>query len=208
MLFVSFSTYGAALSLPQRTSMVGYGIGAALVSVDDSAGGTEASWTLQPITLVYTARVWRSSLRYWSELYYYKTMLDVSSTKIGQDAERYGMRLSFQKRLRLIPKLTTWFGAGLDISQEKFTTRHTVDSDGFLIKAYPDRERANLAGVINVVSEWSLTRNRMIAAKLEQSIPGSGHITDSLASSNVALPVLKSLDSIHCKYSLLRRVRA
>ena len=181
MLFVSFSTYGAALGQPQRTSMIGYAMGAALVSVDDPAGGTEASWTLQPITLVYTARVWRSSLRYWSELYYYKTILDASSTKIGQDVERYGMRLSLQKNLKILPKFSAWFGAGLDISQEKFTTRHTVDRDGFLIKAYPDREGANVAGVINVVSEWSLPRNWIIAAKLEQSIPFDGHITESLA---------------------------
>lgn len=178
---VSSSTYGAAIGQPQRTSMLGYSIGAALVSVDDPAGGTEDTWTLQPITLVYTARVWRSSLRYWSELYYYKAMLDASSTKIGQDAERYGMRLSLQKRLRFIPTLTTWFGAGIDISQEKFTARHTVDSDGFLINAYPDREGANVAGVINVVSEWSLPRNWMIAAKLEQSIPTDGRITESQA---------------------------
>ena len=181
MLFVSFSTYGAALGQPKRTSMVGYGIGAALVSVDDSAGSTEATWALQPITLVYTARVWSSSLRYWSELYYYKTMLDASSTKIGQDAERYGVRLSFQKNLKILPNFSAWFGAGLDISQEKFTTRHTVDSDGFLIKAYPDREGKNLAGIVNVVSEWSLPRNWIIAAKFEQSIPADGHITESLA---------------------------
>jgi len=123
MLVVSSSTYAEALGQPQRTSMVGYAIGAALVSVDDPAGGTEASSTPQPITLVYTARVWRSSLRYWSELYYYKTLLDASSTKIGQDVERYGMRLSLQKNLKIMPKFSAWFGAGLDISQEKFTTR-------------------------------------------------------------------------------------
>ena len=181
IFFVSSSTYGAALGQPQRTSMFGYGIGGAFVSVDDPVGDTETRWTLQPITLIYTARLWDNGIRYWSELYYYKASLDASSTKIGQDAERYGMRISFQKRLKIIPNFSTWYGAGIDISQENFTTRHTVDSDGFLIKAYPDREETNLSGVINLVSEWSLTHRWSIAAKLEQSIPTDGRISESLA---------------------------
>jgi hypothetical protein len=181
ILLVSSSTYGAALGQPQRTSMLGYGIGGALVSVDDPAGSTESSWTLQPITLTYTARIWSNGFRYWSDLYYYQAKLDASPTNIGQDAERYGMRLSFQKRLHIVPNFSTWYGAGIDISQEKFTTRYTVDNDGFLIKAYPDLEETSLAAIINVVSEWSVTRDWIIAAKLEQSIPTNGQISESLA---------------------------
>lgn len=162
--------------------MVGYSIGAALVSVDDPAGSTESSWTLQPISLVYTARLWGNGARYWSEFYYYKAMLDASSTKIGQDAERYGMRLSLQKNLKIAPKFSAWLGAGIDISQENFMTRHTVDSDGFLIKAYPDREGTSVAGVVNAVSEWPLAHAWNIAAKLEHTIPIDGHITESLVS--------------------------
>lgn len=181
ILLVSSSIYGAALGQPQRTAMLGYGVGAAFVSVDDPAGSTNSSWTLQPITLTYTARIWGNGFRYWSELYYYQAKLDASPTKIGQDAERYGMRLSFQKRLQTIPSFSTWFGAGIDISQEKFTTRYTIDSDGFLIKAYPDLEETSMAAIINIVSEWSVTRDWIIAAKLEQSIPTNGQISESLA---------------------------
>ena len=181
MFIVSFSTYGAALGHPQRTSMLGYSIGAALVSVDDPEGNTKASWTLQPITLIYTARVWSNSIRYWSELYYYRAKLDADLTKIGQNAERYGTRLSFQKSLPVSPKLSVWFGAGMDISRAKYTTRHIVDNDGFLIKAYPDREETTLSAVINVASEWFATPSWAIGAKLEQSIPFDGHIKESTA---------------------------
>ena len=181
ILFVSFSTYGAALGQPQKPSMLGYSIGAALISVDDPVGDTETTWTLQPITLTYTGQRWSNSVRYWSEFYYYRATLDAGPTKIGQDVEHYGMRFSFQKNLPIIPKLSTWFGAGIDISQESFTARHTVDADGFLIKAYPDREETTFAGIINVISEWPLTRDWVIAAKLEQSIPGNGYIKESLA---------------------------
>jgi hypothetical protein len=90
------------------------------------------------------------------------------------------MRLSFQKRLPIISKFSAWFGAGIDISQEHFTTRHTVDNDGYLISAYPNLEETTAAGIINIISEWSMTRDWVIAAKLEQSIPGNGHIKESL----------------------------
>lgn len=181
ILLVSSSTFGAALGQPKRTSMLGYSAGLALVSVDDPAGSTETDLVFHPITLVYTARLWRDSIRYWSELYYYQAKLDASPTKIGQDAERVGMRLSFQKKLSVIPTLSTWFGGGIDISQEKFTTRHAIDSQGFLTAVYPDREKTTLAGVINVVSEWPLAQDWIIAAKLEQSIPLGGDLKESLA---------------------------
>ena len=181
IFFVSFSAKGAALGQPQRTSMVGYSIGAAHVSVDDPAGNTKQNWALQPITLVYTARFWSKRIRYWSELYYYQTRLDAGLTTIGQDAKRYGMRLSFQKNLPISPKLSVWFGAGADISQAKYSTRYTVDNDGYLIKAYPDREETTFAGLINVVGEWTITRSWAIGAKLEQSIPLNGDIKESLA---------------------------
>jgi hypothetical protein len=59
------------------------------------------------------------------------------------------------------------FGAGIDLSEEKFTARHSVDSDGFLTAVYPDREKTTLASVINIVSEWPLAQDWFIAAKLE-----------------------------------------
>ena len=177
----SSPTESVALGQPRRTSMLGYSLGAALVSADDPPGNTKPKWIIQPIILVYTARFWNDSVRYWSELYYYRTVLDATPTKIGQDAKRFGMRLSFQKNLPITPKLSTWFGAGIDLSQEKLTTRHTVDSDGFLTEVFPDRKEITLAGIINVVGEWPLKDNWIIAAKLEQSIPINGYLKESLA---------------------------
>ena len=168
ILFVSSSAYGAALGQPQRTSMLGYSLGATVISVDDSAGDTDA------------VRLW-SSVRYWSEFYYYQATLDAGLNRIGQDARRYGMRFSLQKSLPVTPKWLTWLGAGVDISQAKYTTRHTVDDEGFLLETYPDRKETTAAGVINIVGEWSLTRVWTIGAKPEHSFPSNGHIKEPLA---------------------------
>lgn len=180
LLFVSGSGYGAALGQPQRTSMLGYAIGVTQVNVDDPAGDTDTRWALHPLTLIYTARLWSNGIRYWSELYHYQTTLDPGPTKIGQDVERYGMRLSLQKSLPVTPGMTAWFGAGFDLSHTRYSTRHTVDDEGFLIRAYPDRDETGLAGILNMSSEWAITRDWMIGAKFEHSVPIDGQITESL----------------------------
>lgn len=161
--------------------MLGYSIGAALVSVDDPEGDTEASWSIQPISLIYTARLWSNGIRYWSELYYYQAKLDADPTNLGQDAKRYGLRVSLQKSLPVSPKYSLWFGAGVDISQASYTKRHTIDNDGFLLTVSPDREETIFAGVINLMNEWSISRKWSIGAKLEKSIPFEGDIEESLA---------------------------
>lgn len=199
LLFVSSSAYGAAigqshdeqgqprdeqgqprpyLEQPQRTSMIGYSIGAASISVDDPAGDTDAVMSLQPITLIYTARLW-SSMRYWSEFYYYQSTLDADLNKIGQDFQRYGIRLSLQRSLQVTPQWSLWIGAGLDTSHVRYTSRHMVDDEGFLLRTYPDRDGMTTAAVINILGEWSFSSVWTIGAKLEQSFPGSGDIKKS-----------------------------
>lgn len=201
LLFVSSSAYGGAigqshdeqgqprdeqgqprpyLEQPQRTSMIGYSIGVVSLSVDDPVGNTETTSVIQPITLIYTDRIW-SSMRYWSEFYYYKATLDADQNKIGQDVQRYGIRLSIQKSILVTPQWSLWIGGGMDISQAIYTARHTVDSDGFLLDVYPKREEMTAAGVLNVFGEWSMTPVWTIGAKLEQSFPGDGHIKELLA---------------------------
>jgi len=146
--------------------------------VDDPAGDTDAVRVLQPITLIYSARLW-NNVRYWSELYSYQAMLDVGLNKIGQDLQRYGIRFSLQKKLRVTSQWSAWIGAGVDISQVRYTSRHTVDEEGFLLGRYPDRDEISGALVINILGEWSLSSVWGIGAKLEQSFPVTGNIKES-----------------------------
>lgn len=160
--------------------MLGYSFGTALISVDDPEGATDATWAVQPITLIYAARIW-SSVRYWSELYYYRAGLDAGLNKVGQNVRQYGMRFSLQKQLQATPQWAVWIGAGVDLSQAKYTTRHIVDEDGFLLATYSDRDETMMAGVLNIIGEWSLSPVWTIGGKLEQSFPVNGQIKESLA---------------------------
>jgi hypothetical protein len=61
-----------------------------------------------------------------------------------------------------------------------------VKNDGFLLTVSLDREETSFAGVINIMTQRSLSCNWTIGAKLETSIPLEGRIEKSLAA--VTLP--------------------
>ena len=41
-----------------------------------------------------------------------------------------------------------WLGLGLDLSRSDYSKRHTVDSDGFLLERFSDRDETGLGLVI------------------------------------------------------------
>lgn len=171
------AAYAGAIGMPKNTAKIGYGIGATYLSVDDPNGNTEEEWTALPVTLIHTDWLFRD-VRYWSEIFYYTAPLDAAAGQVGQDVEHYGLRFSVQKSLRLTDVWAPWFGVGLGVSQATYTKRHTKDADGYLLEAYPDRDQTSIALLLNVVSEWPLTKNWDIAAKLEGSIPVDGDIEE------------------------------
>lgn len=176
LLLPSFSI-AAPLGLPQNTGKIGYSVGASNLSLDDPNGSTTDVWTAQPLNLIYTDWLF-GDFRQWSEMYYYKTSLDADSSNIGQNIERFGIRFSLQKTYRLTQTWSPWFGAGFDLSSNHYDTRHTRDSGGYLIDVYDDRSETSVSLLLNMLSEWSLQKDWTVGAKLEQSIPVDGDITE------------------------------
>jgi hypothetical protein len=174
----------APLGLPQSTGKIGYSIGTSNVSLDDPSGATTDVWAAQPLNLIYTD--WLvGDIRQWSELYYYKTTLEADDTNIGQNIERLGLRFSLQKTYRLTQTWSPWFGVGIDLSNNRYDTRHTKDSGGYLIEAYDDRDETSFSLLLNMLSEWSLQKDWAVGAKLEQSVPVNGDITEFTAAVTV-----------------------
>jgi len=183
LLIPSFCT-AAPLGLPQNTGKVGYSIGTSNLSLDDPNGATTDVWAAQPLTLIYTD--WLiGDIRQWTEVYYYKTSLDANASNIGQNIQRAGLRFSLQKTYRVTQSWSPWFGAGIDLSDNQYTTRHTKDTDGYLIEAFDDRKETEFSLLLNMLSEWSLQKDWTVGAKLEQSIPVNGDITEFTAAVTV-----------------------
>lgn len=167
--------FADALGLPESTAKLGYALGGVYVSVDDPVNKTGGQWATMPVTLIHSDWLFKD-VRYWSEVFYYNTKLDAHVNEVGQDVEHYGLRFSLQKSLRVSHAWAPWFGVGIGVSHVAYTTRYTVDSDGYLLAVYPDRKQTSIAFLLNVVSEWPLTPKWDIAAMLEGAIPVDGDI--------------------------------
>lgn len=183
-LLVPGSGFAAPLGLPENTAKIGYGMGAANVAIDDPDGSTRDNWAAQPFNLIYTDWLLRD-IRQWTELYYFKAALDADATNVGQNVQSYGIRFSLQKNYRVSPSWSPWFGAGIEVANSHYDTRHTKDADGFLLQSFDDRQETNVAFLINMLSEWSVQKDWTIGAKLEQSIPSGGGIAEFAAAVTV-----------------------
>jgi len=175
------SIHAAPLGLPKSTAKIGYAVGAAYVSVDDPQTSKTDEWASQPLSLIYTD--WMvTDIRYWASLYYLKANLDATNKSAGQDAERFGVRFSLEKSIRLTQAWAPWFGIGIDVSKAEYSVRHTIDEEGFLLETFPDRSETTAAVVFSALSEWSLARDWSVGLKLEQSVPVTGDISEFLTS--------------------------
>ncbi len=179
-LVMSGEVTAAAIGMPESTARVGYAAGFSRLVVDDPAGSTAAKWAVQPFTLIYTDWL-TSGLRYWAEVYYHTASLDAGPNKIGQDVSRSGARLSVQRGVNL-GGWSPWLGAGLVVSRDDYSGRHTEDEDGFLLSAYADRAETGVGLALQAVSEWPLSRQWDLSAKLEQVIPVSGGVGETALS--------------------------
>lgn len=173
--------FAVAIGMPEEGARWGYALGAARVSVDDPDTASRSEWALRPLNLIYTDR-WFYDARYWGEAFYQETALDAGAGQVGQQVKQFGARLSLQKSLALTPAIAPWFGAGLQLSHNRFHKRHTVDSDGYLVASYPDRNEFHAALLLNLVVEQRLNRNWDVAAKLEQVVPLAEGVSESSVS--------------------------
>ncbi len=164
------NAYAVAIGMPEEGGRWGYSLGVAHVTVDDPDDATRNEWALRPLSLVYTDR-WLYNSRYWGEAFYQETALDAGVGQVGQQVRQLGARLSLQKSLALSSVVTPWFGVGVQLSHNQFHKRHTIDSDGYLVGSYPDRNDFHAALLLNLVVERRLNRNWDVAAKLEQVVP-------------------------------------
>ncbi len=167
---VSGNAFAAAIGMPEQAGRWGYSLGVAYATVDDPDAATRHDWALRPLNLVYTD-TWRYDTRYWGELFYQESALDAAPGKIGQESRQLGARLSLQKSVLLSPAIVPWLGVGLQLSYDQFQKRHTVDSDGYLIGTYPDRDGLHATLLLNMVLERRISRDWGGALKLEQAVP-------------------------------------
>ena len=183
-LLLNSTVLATAIGLPEEnTARIGYLVGLTHFAVDDPDGPAESVVDMLPITLVYTNWLPRN-WRYWAEAYYSATSLKGNAGDIQQDVSRVGVRFALQHHLH-VGRSSFWRGAGLDVSRNEYTSRYSVDNDGFLLNTYADRTDTAWGLNVQIISEWPVAKDWDLAAKFEHIFPLSGGITESTFSAGI-----------------------
>ncbi len=184
-LIFATSAGAAALGVSENTARIGYGVGVAIMNVNDPQGGVEKETSAQLFQLVYSDRL-RGKYRYWGEVFVDASTHEATETKIGQEVQRFGVRALAHRQFYVSDKSSMWVGGGLQFAQEKMTLRHTVDSSGFLEQTFGDRNNTSTALTLDIINEWHLTPRWDVAGRLRYSF-ALGDGIDDLATSVVFL---------------------
>lgn len=168
---------GAAIGASESTARIGVGATLSKISVKDPNGDTRSKTELQPFNFVYTDD-FSPDVRYWLEGFYQAATLAASSNQIGQDVERYGLRASLQRKLKLYPTFDLWGGLGVHAAMDDFSKRYTVDSEGYLLQRYGDRSSNHFGIHGELVAEWKFKPRWGIAAKAMYAVPFGDGVND------------------------------
>ena len=166
----------SAAGEPLRLGVIG---GVARLSVADPEGPTATA--AAPDLAVVAILGWGRDTRLRLAAGRQTVTLAASTVDIGQRVERTSASLSYQERWRLSYRWKPWLGIGLGYAREDETLRHTIDRDGFLATAYPDRTVGVFDAVLTADSEWRWTHGWKIGVALRYDAPFAPHAATVLA---------------------------
>ena len=177
------------LAQAQSTTLLGYGLSVGQVTVNDPDGATKSTTDTTLFQLYYFHEYTRD-LRYYTELLINDFNLDASTNHIGQQVEQKSIGFGLQKRFRFTRHTKPWIGIGLNVSQEEYTERHTIDGDGFLAQTFNDREETVISINLQAMSEYKMNKQFLLGLKAQYLTP----IDDGVESFSISAIVLYQLN--------------
>ena len=134
---------------------VGYSPSYVAYEITDPDGSTDSVSEFVPVSGVLVWKLTKKT-RLWSQYSFLDAEIDSSETDIGQDIVSHEIVVNYQKQFALSRSFKPWFGLGLGFNSAEFTSRHTVDQDGFLDQVFEDRDEAFASIHANMSYEWEI----------------------------------------------------
>ncbi len=122
---------------------MGLGLGLVNASIEDPDSSVSSVFAISP-SFTYFSDVARDQ-RVTGKFSYYDFTLKASSTEIGQSVTTISFAAIYEWRQRLQRNFKPWLGVGVAFNSDKASSRHTVDSDGFLAQRYQDLDNTGFA---------------------------------------------------------------
>jgi len=166
---ISTQTFANALGLPTNTARVGISTGIAQTEISESITHTERSTLTQPYSLLYTDWLFKD-FRFWSAASYQSADFHAIPLGLGQSVVHYQLQFNVHKNVMVNRWLMPWFGLGLTVSYHRFSKRHDIDEDGFLLTQYADEKVFDAGLNVSLIHDWPLISNWNFVTMLERDI--------------------------------------
>ena len=163
----------SALGAPVSYEQVGIGVSLSWMSIDEPEGSADDPMVISPFNLVYTNKAF-SDYNYWIEGFLQSETTDPSTSNVGQDVERLGIRASIISPVPTSKITGLWAGFGGYLARETYSTRHTVDNDGFLLESYEDRKETVIGIQAELMKTWSFRDEWDFALRSYYALPLMG----------------------------------
>jgi hypothetical protein len=125
------------------------------LNIEDPNGDVDSTAGLYPLSAFYAIASSRD-YRYLFDASYVSGEVDAGVKQVGQEFSATFFSGGMQKRFRLGRSWKPWVGASITYVSATYEKRHDIDSDGFLVAQYPDREETGFGLTITASSYWSL----------------------------------------------------
>lgn len=163
------------LPCPSYADGYGYTTYYSRLSVNDPDGKNTGTAFL-PFNIFY-ANEFAPHLRFCSELFFARTDLSGTETKVGQRITQAGISTLLQQQFHLSRLFNPWLGAGPVFARIRYTQRYTKDADGYLLQRFPDRREDAIDFVFMGSQYWELNRHWSWGLNIKWNIPFESNLS-------------------------------
>ena len=159
---------------PRAEWQIGIEPGWASVTVKDSDGGTKTKMVPDLLQLSINQKIARDAKLHYA-LFAQSFDVNASLKGVAEHIQRFGAATDYRQYFNNNNNWRPWAGAGLGISQDQYTKRYVVDSEGYLDHSLPDRTKINFGMRLSAGVEWLLLNDWTAGAQLRFDSPlGNG----------------------------------
>jgi len=170
MFGITSHVNAAAIGMPKSTLKYGLATHAGFYKIHDPNGETDNAFFVQPYHFIVSDWL-PNGYKYWLEIYYSAIAFNATHNHMGQEIKQSGSKMSLLYEFNANKNWHPWLGAGLDLSYSKANKRHAIDSDGYLIQQFNDRNFLNAAVLMQAAAEWHFSSTWYSGLKAEYRLP-------------------------------------
>ena len=128
------------------------------LTVDEPDGDSPSDAYFSPGLLVTIPTGSRGS-RFFSRVELFDKELEGSSGEVRQDVSGVTFSTGYEKQWVFSKSVKPWLGAAINLNNHTFENRYVVDSDGFLVSEFDDREETSLGITLSAINYFSVGKD-------------------------------------------------